>query len=132
MVNLVLLKCMIGMGIFKLHIKGFKVGLIRISMIRAIYSTPINVKRWHNLSYWVMEKPSENHDSCSLHSFLCICTRYVKWLFYLEIMGIIKPWFNPYCNNGYWKYIEILCMRKTLPYWIILRNKVPYHKSRYA
>ena len=81
---------------------------------------------------------------------LCISTRYVKWVFNLETMGITKPWFNPYidkfqvlfsfvfridtfsCNNGYWKHIEILYLRKTLAYWIILRNKVPYHKSRYA
>ena len=119
-------------------------------MIRTIYFTPINVERWQKLSYWLMKKPPENYDSCSLHLFICICTRYVKWVFYLEIMGITIPWFYPYidkfqvlfsfvfrmdtfpCNNGYWKYIEILCMRKTLPYWIIHRNQVPYHKGRYA
>ena len=38
------LKCMTGMGIFKLHIKGFEVGLIRISILKAVETTPINVK----------------------------------------------------------------------------------------
>ena len=32
------------MGIFKLHIKGFEVGLIRISILKAVETTPINVK----------------------------------------------------------------------------------------
>ena len=41
---------------------------------------------------------------------------------------LISPVYTFPCNNGYWKYIEILCMRKTLPYWIIHRNQVPYHK----